>query len=114
MKSGLGGYCGISWNTFDLTRRERAGAGSRPTSARHGLGKLIGSSPHKISKRKGHAEIVLAVVENHFVARIKGRLYDVTGDVTEEYKNSVLVAWDQMDKYDSLQKERIVRDCIVF
>lgn len=63
---------------------------------------------------QGHADIVLAVVENHFVARIKGRLYDVTGDVTEEYKNSVLVAWDQMDKYDSLQKERIVRDCIVF
>lgn len=69
---------------------------------------------HILAERfRGHAEIVLAVVENHFVARIDGRLYDVTGDVTEEYKDSVLVAWDKMDEYDSLQKERIVRDCVL-
>lgn len=62
---------------------------------------------------RGYADIVLAVVENHFVVRIGECLYDVTGDVTEEYKDSVLVAWRDMEKYDSLQKGRIIRDCIM-
>ena len=69
---------------------------------------------HILASRFVDGEIVLAVVENHFVFRFGGRLYDVTGDVTSSYWDSALVAWDEMDGYDSLQKERITRDCILF
>lgn len=48
-------------------------------------------------------------VENHFVTQIQGRLYDITGDVTEKYQ---VKPWDALD--DELLKKRIVRDCILF
>ena len=48
-------------------------------------------------------------VENHFVTQIQGRLYDITGDVTEKYQ---VEHWDALD--DELLKKRIVRDCILF
>ena len=67
-----------------------------------------------LTSRFEDGEIVLAVIENHFLTRIHGRLYDITGDVTEKYESSVLVSWCDMDAYDVLQKERIVRDCILF
>ena len=48
-------------------------------------------------------------IENHFVAEIGGRLYDITGDVTDKYQ---VIAWDELD--DELLRARIVRDCIMF
>lgn len=57
-------------------------------------------------------ETVLSVVENHFLARISGRLYDVTGDVTAAYGKSLLVPWDRMPEYDELQYRRLLRDCV--
>lgn len=48
-------------------------------------------------------------VANHFVTQIKGRLYDVTGDVTEQYD---VTPWAELD--DTLLKRRIIRDCILF
>jgi hypothetical protein len=48
-------------------------------------------------------------VANHFVAEIDGRLYDITGDVTDTYKAE---PWDDLD--DDLLRARIVRDCIMF
>lgn len=48
-------------------------------------------------------------VENHFVTQIQGRLYDITGDVTEKYQ---VKPWDALD--DGLLKKRIIRDCILF
>lgn len=48
-------------------------------------------------------------VANHFVAEIDGRLYDITGDVTDTYKAE---SWDDLD--DDLLKARIIRDCIMF
>ena len=52
-------------------------------------------------------------VENHFVQEIGGRLYDISGDVTEKYKNSeYLMFWSDMEQYDCLLYKRIVRDCI--
>ena len=68
---------------------------------------------HILASRFVDGEIVLAVVENHFVFRSGDRLYDVMGDVTSLYRDSVLVAWDEMDGYDGLQKERIMRDCVL-
>lgn len=48
-------------------------------------------------------------VANHFVVEIEGRLFDITGDVTDKYKAE---PWDELD--DNLLKRRIVRDCIMF
>lgn len=48
-------------------------------------------------------------VENHFVTQIQGRLYDITGDVTEKYQ---VEPWDALD--DELLRKRIIRDCILF
>lgn len=48
-------------------------------------------------------------VVNHFGTRIKGKVYDITGDVTNKY---AWVPWDEMS--DELKKSRIVRDCIMF
>lgn len=48
-------------------------------------------------------------IENHFVAEIEGRLYDITGDVTDKYD---VIAWDDLD--DDLLRARIIRDCIMF
>ena len=60
------------------------------------------------------ARIVLEVVDNHFVAMINDRLYDVTGDVTDDYAGrDTLVAWDHMFEYDAEQYRRIVRDCVL-
>lgn len=48
-------------------------------------------------------------VANHFVAEIDGRLYDITGDVTDTYK---VEPWDELE--DDLLRARIIRDCIMF
>lgn len=48
-------------------------------------------------------------VINHFVTEIEHRLYDITGDVTEQYQ---VVCWDTYP--DELEKKRIIRDCINF
>ena len=48
-------------------------------------------------------------VANHFVVEIDGRLYDITGDVTDNYD---VEPWDELD--DDLLKQRIIRDCIMF
>lgn len=49
------------------------------------------------------------VVVGHFVFEYDGVYYDYSGIVTP---NDDLVAWDEFDKYDAYQKERIIRDCI--
>lgn len=50
------------------------------------------------------------VTENHFVAQIGDRLFDITGDVTDRYYN--VIEWEKYD--DKLHKERLIRDCINF
>lgn len=51
-------------------------------------------------------------VINHFVQEIGGRLYDVSGDVTEQYTTEYLMFWADMEgSYPSLYR-RIIRDCI--
>lgn len=52
-------------------------------------------------------------VKNHFVQEIGGRFYDASGDVTDTYKNSeYLMFWSDMEQYDPLLYQRLVRDCI--
>lgn len=52
-------------------------------------------------------------VENHYVQEIGGRLYDVSGDVTEQYGSSEhLMRWVDMEQFDSSLYRRLTRDCI--
>lgn len=55
------------------------------------------------------ATIMYDEVANHFGTRVKGRVYDITGDVTDKYK---WVPWEFIT--DSAHRARIVRDCIMF
>ena len=54
-------------------------------------------------------DIMYDEVANHFGCRIEDRVYDITGDVTEQYhwESSCIVA-----QRDELLWDRIVRDCI--
>ena len=55
------------------------------------------------------AVIVYDEIANHFGTQINGKVYDITGDVTEQYH---WIKWDDLD--DELLRERIIRDCINF
>lgn len=47
--------------------------------------------------------------ENHFGTKICGRVYDITGDVTEKYR---WISWEKID--DPSLRERVTKDCIMF
>ena len=53
--------------------------------------------------------IMYDLAENHFVTLIDGRLYDITGDVTEHY---LVTPWDEYA--DEWHKSRIIKQCINF
>ena len=56
-----------------------------------------------------NTDIAYDPIVNHFGCRINGRVYDITGDCTDQY------SWkDWMDVYisDTLAGDRIIRDCI--
>lgn len=55
------------------------------------------------------AEIMYDEVINHFGTKINNKVYDITGDVTNDYN---WVTWDSID--DESLRQRIVRDCINF
>lgn len=56
-----------------------------------------------------YADIVYDETANHFACRILGRDYDVTGDVTGQYR---MQSWFNMS--DESHKKRIRRDCVFF
>lgn len=53
--------------------------------------------------------IVYDVIDGHFMFRRDGVFYDHTGIV---HPDGYIVDWDDFDEYDSIQKKRIVRDCL--
>ncbi len=55
-------------------------------------------------------ETMYANIENHWVQRIGGRLYDVTGDVTEQYQ--IVVPWNEWQRREPGVTQRLFRDCI--
>ena len=55
-------------------------------------------------------EIFYDVIFGHFVTKIKGKFYDHKGEV--DLTNRKLVSWQDFDKYDSLQKDRIMEECL--
>ena len=76
-----------------------------------------------LSKRFEQSTIMYNPVENHFATRIKDGLYDITGrlEFTCHYKyvNGVQeydghwIAWDSYSCYDSLNRERVYKQCIL-
>ena len=46
----------------------------------------------------------------HFVFQYHNKFYDWTGTVNQD---GHLVEWDKFNEYDSSQRERIIRDCIL-
>ena len=56
------------------------------------------------------AEIVYDIIDNHFATKINGRVYDITGDITD--KTHLWISWNEYK--DTAHKDRISRDCIQF
>lgn len=58
---------------------------------------------------RSSAILMYAGADNHFGTKIYGKVYDITGDVTDKY------AWKPwLELEDEFEKERIIRDCIMF
>ena len=55
-----------------------------------------------------NAKIVYDQVSNHFGTRVFGKVFDITGDVTDKF------SWEDWPVDDALLFERIKRDCIMF
>lgn len=63
-----------------------------------------------LKDRFPEGKIYYDVIDGHFIFQYKDKYYDWVGIVET---NGCLVEWDKFDEYDSLQKEIIVRDCIM-
>lgn len=52
---------------------------------------------------------------NHYVYRYEGRLYDITGDCTEEWDNGFLYTWDEYTEMESgsCHLNRLIQCCIL-
>ena len=55
-------------------------------------------------------KIFYDVIEGHFVFKCEDKYYDWTGEVLPQ---GYLVEWDRFDEYDELQKQVIIRDCVM-
>lgn len=55
-------------------------------------------------------DIYYDVVNGHFLLQCEGKLYDWTGKTKS---SGFLVRWNDFEQYDSVQKERIIKDCIM-
>lgn len=55
------------------------------------------------------ATIMYDEIANHFGTKVRDRVYDITGDVTDSYQ---WVVWESIT--DSALRTRITRDCIMF
>lgn len=55
-------------------------------------------------------DILYDVINGHFVFKYQGKLYDWLGIVKA---SRCLIPWDSFGEYDYLQKQIIVRDCIM-
>lgn len=63
-----------------------------------------------LKTRFPHGTIFYDVINGHFIFEYKDRYYDWSGEIQT---NGHLVEWDKFDRYDSLQKQRIIRDCVM-
>ena len=64
-----------------------------------------------LKNRFPEGKILYDVIYGHFVFQYQNQFYDWTG--VYKLTDGFLVYWDEFDKYDSLQKKIIIRDCIM-
>ena len=57
------------------------------------------------------SHIYYDTVDGHFFIRNLGHCYDWTGVIEPDMNKCIL--WEEFTGYDSLQKKRIIRDCIL-
>ena len=62
-----------------------------------------------LKTRFKYARLMYDSIMGHFTAKIHGELYDITGKVTEKYKDSI-----PFHEVDEIEKTRIIRDCVRF
>ena len=62
-----------------------------------------------LSVRFPQAQIMYDPIIGHFVVSIGEKLYDITGDVTGQYRP---LPWD--DTFDELEKARVIKYCVDF
>lgn len=63
-----------------------------------------------LSFRFPQGDIYYDVINGHFVFKYDNYYYDWSGIIEPD---GYLVKWDEFDKYDSLQKKIIIRDCLM-
>lgn len=56
------------------------------------------------------SSIVYYAVGRHFACKIDGRVFDITGDITN--KNLFFEDWEEYKKIEPIQSARIQKDCI--
>ena len=64
-----------------------------------------------LKTRFPEGKIYYDIINGHFVFMYNNLYYDYVGSYYE-YQD-ILISWDEFDEYDSLLKQRIVRDCIM-
>ena len=64
-----------------------------------------------LKDRFPESRIVYDAIYGHFFVWYKDKCYDYAGERVWP-GGAYVIPWDEFDKYDSLVKERIVRDCI--
>lgn len=57
--------------------------------------------------------IMYIPVYNHFCYSIYGKLYDITGEITDQEKIDLAEPWDSYRRHEPLESQRIFRDCIL-
>lgn len=64
-----------------------------------------------LKDRFPQGNIYYNVIECHFVFKYQDNYFDWNG-LYSANKN-ILIQWDNFEEFDSLQKERIIRDCVM-
>lgn len=57
-----------------------------------------------------NSEIVYYSAGNHFACKIRNRIFDITGDITEQ--NHFFESWEEYQKFEPLESARIIKYCI--
>lgn len=66
-----------------------------------------------LKTRFPEGDIYYDTIDGHFIFKLQDTFYDYTGAVNEFTDVNAVIKWDDFDKYDSLLKQRIIRDCIL-
>ena len=64
-----------------------------------------------LKDRFPNGTIFYDVVNGHFVFKYKNKYYDWKGMVNLD--DCLVVEWDNFNKYDEIQRQRIVQDCLL-